>query len=213
MSKDYSELVCAALQQFDVEAARRAAEQAVAAGADARAIIEAATQELRALGDRFHNFEIFLPHLILAGDAMQAVLAVLEPTLPQDQRAKKPKIVLGTVEGDLHDIGKNIVMSMLNVEGFEVHDLGKDVSVERFISKAEEVGADIIATSSLMTVTMPTQRQLEEALKRRGLRGKYQTMVGGGPTTREWAETIGADGWGKDAAEAVATAKRLTSSR
>ena len=117
--------------------------------------------------------------------------------------------MIGTVQGDIHEIGKRIVGTMLEVYGFEVHDLGADVSIETFIEKARELNADIVATSALMTTTMMSQKKLEEALREAGLRDKVKTMVGGAAVTQDWADSIGADGYGQDVTEAVDAAKEL----
>jgi dimethylamine corrinoid protein len=122
---------------------------------------------------------------------------------------KRGRIVVGTVEGDLHDLGKNVVVMMLKAAGFEVFDLGKDVQTNVLVERAQDLDADLIAVSSLMTTTRPYQRELVEELDRLGLRTRFKVLVGGGPVTKEWAEEIGADGYGRDAMEGVAEAKRL----
>lgn len=146
-----------------------------------------------------------------SAEAMKSATRVLTVGLEAGVRlkSKKAKVVLGTVSGDIHDIGKNIVGLLLEANGFEVHDIGKDVQSMRFIEKAEEVGADIIALSSLMTTTRPAQKDVIDLLKAMNLRKKYVVMVGGAPTSREWAEEIGADGWAETANEAVIRAQNL----
>ena len=141
---------------------------------------------------------------------MQDAIDVLDPHIPRKEaKEKKGVVVIGTVEGDIHEIGKRIVATMLEVYGFEVHDLGADVSTEKFIEKAKELKADIVATSALMTTTMVRQKKLEEALKEAGMRDSVKTMVGGAAVTKEWADLIGADGYGQDVTEAVEAAKQL----
>jgi trimethylamine corrinoid protein len=141
---------------------------------------------------------------------MQDAMDVLDPHIPrQDVKEKMGVVVIGTVQGDIHEIGKRIVGTMLEVYGFEVHDLGADVPIETFIEKAKELKADIVATSALMTTTMMSQKKLEEALKEAGMRDSVKTMVGGAAVTQEWADSIGADGYGQDVTEAVEEAKQL----
>ncbi len=201
-----------AITSFDVEATKKAAEEAVKAGIDpTEAVEKALAPGLREVGEKFHRYEVFLPHLVLAGDAMAEAMKVFEPIMTKEQadKLRKGTVVLGTVEGDLHDIGKNVVAMVLKSNGFEVHDIGKDIKTSEFIEKAQNVNADIIGASSLMTTTMPYQRELVEELERLGLRGKFKVVVGGGPVTQEWAKEIGADGWGKDASEAAEVIKKL----
>ncbi|MEM3385747.1 MAG: corrinoid protein [Nitrososphaeria archaeon] len=201
-----------AVENCDVEAAKEIAKKVLEAGIDPiEAIEEGAAKGVRKVGEKFHRGEVFLPHLVLAGDAMTEVVKILEKAIPKEKAAmsKRGIIVIGTVKGDIHDIGKNIVAAYLTAAGFEVHDLGKDVPEDRFIDKALEVNADIIAASALMTITMPAQKELIDELKRRNLREKFKVIVGGGCVFPEWAKEIGADGYGKDAIEAVEIAKKL----
>ena len=201
-----------AILSFDIEAARKAAEETIKAGIDpTEAAKEALIPALREVGNKFHRYEVFLPHLVLAGDAMTEAMNVFEPTMTKEQIAelRRGTVVIGTVEGDLHDIGKNVVAMVLKSEGFVVHDIGKDVKTSEFIDKAQAVNADAIGISSLMTTTIPYQRELVEELERLGLRDKFKVVVGGGPVTAEWAEQIGADGYGRDATEAVKVMKEL----
>ncbi len=154
---------------------------------------------------------MFLPDLVMAGEAMKAATGVLEPELQKGgaRRDVLGRIVLGTVQGDIHEIGKTLVSTMLAASGFEVDDLGVDVPYERFATRAREIGADIVGVSALLTTTMTGQRQVVEALDRHGLRPRVKVIVGGAPVTRAWAEEIGADGYGEDAVAAVAIAKAL----
>jgi len=211
MSKEgYIERLRQAVLNYDEEAAKESAEEALKAGVDpVEAIERGLAAGIREVGEKFHRGEVFLPHVVLAADAMTAATGVLEPAIPKDRGFKRVTIVLGTVEGDIHDIGKNVVAMMMKAAGFNVQDLGKDVKIDVFIEKAKEVNADIIGVSSLMTTTMPYQRELIRELERLGLRERFKVMVGGGPVTREWAENIGADGYGRDAKEAVESAKQL----
>jgi methylmalonyl-CoA mutase cobalamin-binding domain/chain len=141
---------------------------------------------------------VFLPGLVVASEAMMAAVAILEEALPKDQREKKRGVVvLGTVEGDIHDIGKGIIATMLRVHGYEVHDLGRDVPIEQFVAKVSEVNADAVGSSAMMTTTQIGQKKLEQALREAGLRDRVKTMVGGAVATAHWAKRIGADMWGE----------------
>ena len=163
------------------------------------------------VGDRFGCGQLFLPELIQAADVMKAVTDILTEAFPGEGEKKKGKIVIGTVEGDIHDIGKGIVVSLLMAHGFTVYDLGRDVKTETFIQKAVEVDADIIGTSALLTTTMIGQKKLEEELKKAGLRSSFKTIVGGAPVTQRWAKKIGADAYAEDAQDGVKKAKELLS--
>ena len=149
----------------------------------------------------------------MAAEAWEHAMKVIEPKLLAAgvERKKTGRVVIGTVSGDVHSIGKNIVAAMLKMSGFEVFDLGIDVAASAFIMKAEEVGADVIATSALMTTTMPQQKNIIEHLEARGVRDKYCVLVGGGSTNQEWANIIGADGYGRTAGDAVALALKAVS--
>jgi len=163
------------------------------------------------VGEQFALGEMFLPDLVMGGEAMKAAVALLEPEMVRrgSQRASLGTVVLGTVTGDIHEIGKTLVQTMLSATGFQVHDLGVDVPTELFVAKAREVNADIVGLSALLTTTMPAQRLVVQALEREGLRPRVKVIVGGAPVTREWAAAIGADGYGEDAIAAVTLAKAL----
>lgn len=163
------------------------------------------------IGDQFSKGEAFLPELVMAGEAMKAAVSVLEPEMARrgTKRQMEGKVVLATIEGDIHDIGKTLVGTMLSAAGFEVYDLGVDVPITELASKAREVDADIVAVSALLTTTMVKQRDLIEALEDMNLRSGLKVMVGGAPVTRQWADEIGADGYSEDAVGAVAVARRL----
>jgi len=201
-----------AVQGFDSEAAADAARAAVAAKmSPVKAIEEGLAVGLRVIGDKFEAGELWLPHLILGAEAMEAAMKVLEEHMPRDQleSTSRGTVVIGTVEGDIHDLGLRIVASMLRANGFKVYDLGCNAKSLDLIQKAKEVNADIIAASSLMTTTMPFMRDLVEALESAGLRDRFKVLIGGGPVSKEWAKAIGADGYGKDASEAVKVARQL----
>lgn len=161
------------------------------------------------VGERFSDGRMFLPELIMAAAAMQAATDVINEQIPQGASEKHGRIVIGTVKGDMHDIGKTIVASLFKANGFEVKDLGRDVSTEMFIAEAQAFNADIIGTSALLTTTMDGQKTLEEALRKAGLKGRFKTMVGGAPVTQRWAEKIGADAYAENAPDGVKKAKAL----
>ena len=180
--------------------------------ASAEEILEIIGNLMKFIGSQFENEEIFLPDLIgAAGVVKTAIDDVLDPEIRASGSEKKTlgKIVIGTVESDVHSIGKDLVASFLFSNGFDVYNLGVEVTADEFINKAEEVGAKIIGMSSLLTMSMDFQRQVIDELKKRGLRAKYKVIVGGAPTTEEWSEQIGADGWADDAIETVNLVKKL----
>ncbi|MBP7707731.1 MAG: corrinoid protein [Candidatus Aminicenantes bacterium] len=196
----------------DREAAAALAAEAVRSGLDPAEVVEQGyVPGIRKVGELWEQGEYFLPELISSAEAMKAAMAVLEPEFERRHIGARMggKVVIGTVEGDIHDIGKNLVASMLQAGGFEVFDLGADVKLERFVDKAEEVGAGLICLSALLTTTMTNQRRLIGLLQERGLRGKYKVLVGGAPASRRWAEEIGADGYAENAVAAVRQAKAL----
>jgi len=196
----------------DPEQVERLARESLALGIDPlEAINRGFVEGVNHVGEQFGLGEMFLPDLVMGGEAMKAAVAILEPEMKRrgSQRDSLGTVVLGTVKGDIHEIGKTLVMTMLSASGFQVHDLGVDVPVERFVAKVREVRADIVGLSALLTTTMPGQRQVVEALTREGLRAQVKVMVGGAPVSHAWAREIGADGYGEDAMAAVALAKRL----
>jgi trimethylamine corrinoid protein len=164
------------------------------------------------VGDLFDVGTLFIPELILSARAMQDAADIINAAIPENDRQVKGRFVIGTVEGDVHDIGKTIVVSLLKASGFEVRDLGRDVSTDRFIKEAEDFKADIIGSSSLLTTTMPAQKKLEEELRKAGLKERYKTMVGGAPVTQRWANKIGADAFAENATACVRVARELIAS-
>ena len=200
-----------AILNYDIESAKIAANKILEERIDTVAAIKVATKAIREIGEKFHKGILFLPHLVMAGDAMLEASKILEKGISKEKREQlnRGNIVIGTVHGDIHNIGKNIVATMLKSEGFVVYDLGEDVPIERFIEKAKEVDADIIAASSLMTMTMPVIKELIEELERKGLANKFKILIGGGSITQEWANEVGADGYGRDGPEAAEVAKRI----
>ena len=196
----------------EVEDAERLARQAIEQGVDPLdAINQGFVVGVNHVGEGYAAGEMFLPDLVLAGEAMKAAVAVLEPEMKRrgTKRQMLGTVVMGTVEGDIHDIGKTLVATMLSATGFQVYDLGVDVPVETFLEKAREVNADVVGLSALLTTTMVKQKTVIEALEEAGLRRQVKVMVGGAPVTRSWAEEIGADGYSEDAIGAVAVAKEL----
>lgn len=201
-----------AVLEYDKEKAVELAKKALEARIDPiKALDHGLGKGIREVGEKFHRMEVFLPHLVMAAEAMQAASDVLMSALPKEMadKAATGVIVLGTVKGDIHDIGKSLTSTMLSAAGFKVIDLGVDVPVFEFIRKAKDAKADIIAMSALMTTTAAEQRDLVEELKRKGERNNFKVLVGGGAVSDEWAEEIGADGYGSDMREAVEVAKRL----
>jgi len=187
----------------------------IAEGISASVIVnQGLTAGIRVLGDRFEKGEAFLPELAVAAEIMKQALAFLEPHLARNGNEEGlGTIVIGTVQGDIHDIGKSIVATMLTVAGFTVYDLGTDVSPEAFVTKAQEVNAHIIAMSALLTTTMERMQETIDLIERKNLKDQVKVMVGGAPVSQQFAEKIGADGYGVDFNQAVAIAKRITSHR
>ncbi|MBC8247639.1 MAG: cobalamin B12-binding domain-containing protein, partial [Deltaproteobacteria bacterium] len=173
-------------------------------GFDPHEMISALTETMNKLGEMFSRLEIFLPQLVLAGEALTTVVDIIRPKIMEsgEPGPSRGKVVLGVAKGDMHEIGKNIVKLLLETNGFEVKDLGYDVDSLTFIKEAEAMEADIIGVSSLMTTTMPGQKEIIELLKDKGLRDRYKVVIGGAPTGQEWANIIGADLYCKDATSA-----------
>jgi corrinoid protein of di/trimethylamine methyltransferase len=194
------------------DTASELAQLAVAAGmAPLDAINNGYVPGMHAVGEQFARGQMFLPDMMASAEAMRAAMAVLDPELKKlgTERPMAGVVVLGTTKGDIHEIGKILVGTLLSANGFRVHDLGVDVAGEKFALKARELNADIVGVSALLTTTMRNQRGVVEALEKAGLRAKVKVMVGGAPVTRKWAEEIGADGYAKDAMSAVALARSL----
>lgn len=194
------------------EVAVELAKRALAEGLDPlEALNEGYIRGVNYVGQQFACGEMYLPELVGAGEAMKSAIAVLEPEMTRrgSSRSILGKVVIGTVEGDIHDIGKSLVGTMLSSSGFQVYDLGVDVPILSFVEKAREVDADIVGLSALLTTTMVKQKTIVNALKEAGLRPKVKVMVGGAPVTHGWAEEIGAEGYSEDAVGAVAVAKKI----
>jgi len=189
----------------------RAIESALAEGLDPVEIIEKGLSVgMLEMGNKFEDGEVFLPQVMMAAALMTKLVEVAKKEIKSGEvTSKSGKIVLGTVEGDVHDIGKNIVKILLQANGFEVYDLGRDAPLTSFIEKTKEVNADIVASSALMTATMQGQAALEGMLREAGIRDRIKTMVGGAPCTDHWAKKIGADAYAENASEAVNKAREL----
>jgi len=190
----------------DPDAAMDLATEALAAGVDPVAAIDQGyVPGIRLVGEQFRSGEMFLPDMMAAAVAMQKAIAILEPEMVARsvQREVLGRVVIGTVKGDIHEIGKNLVGMMLMANGFEVHDLGVNVTPEQFVEKVREVDANVVGMSALLTTTMVGQRAVIQALSDAGLRDRVKVIIGGAPVTRTWADEIGADGYSEDAAGAV----------
>ena len=212
MSEELFKQMAQAVIEGDDEEAASLAQQALDQGvAPLDAINKGFTPGMDEVGELYSTGEYFLPDLILGGEAMKTALAVLEPALKASGQSREVLgvVVLGTVKGDIHEIGKSLVGSMLAANGFEVYDVGIDIEASEFVAKAQEVKADIVALSALLTTTMLHQRDVIEHLAEAGLRERVKVMVGGSPVTQGWADQIGADGFAEDAANAVVVAKKL----
>jgi corrinoid protein of di/trimethylamine methyltransferase len=199
-----------AVTEADQDLVKSVVEEALAEGIDAAELLEKGfVPGIAEVGEKFENEEIFLPALFLSSEAMKLAADLCNRAIKSDEITSKGVVVLGTVQGDIHDIGKSIVASFLAASGFTVHDLGRDVSAEDFVDKATEENADVIATSALLTTTIKAQLHLEEVLKEKSLKGKIKTIVGGVPVNQAWADKIGADGYAEDASGAARKIKEL----
>jgi methylmalonyl-CoA mutase cobalamin-binding domain/chain len=201
-----------AIIDLDSETSRRIAEEAVKQKLDGRRLIQEGVQEgLKVIGKKFSEYEIFLSDMIAAADVAKAALEIILPSLSETEAefVRKGRVVIGTVKGDIHDIGKNIVAALLTASGFEVFDIGVDVDVPFFLEKAEEVKASIIAMSALFTAALPYQKEVIDFLEAANARERYYVIIGGGAVTPQWAEEIKADGYGKTAGDAVELCRQL----
>jgi corrinoid protein of di/trimethylamine methyltransferase len=211
MSEELFQKLAQAVIEGEPEDAEALARQALEQGADPLACINQGLMKgIHKVGELFSNGDYFLPELIIGADAMKSALDVLEPTLKGDQKREVVgRVVIGTVKGDLHEIGKTLVATMLTANGFQVTDIGVDKDVSVFITAIQENNADIVGASALLTTTMLQQKALVEAITAAGLREKVKIMIGGAPVTENFAKEIGADGYAEDAISAVDLALRL----
>ncbi|WP_027715432.1 corrinoid protein [Desulfuromonas sp. TF] len=195
---------------LDEDLAVSAAREAIDAGLDAfDAITNGLVVGMNKAGNLYDEEEYFVPELLICSDALYAALDILKPHIKLQKDEEKIGCVIGVVEGDTHDIGKNLVKIMLDVAGFEIHDLGRNVPLADFVEKAKEVGAQMICLSTLMTTTMDGMSTVVEMLKEEGIRDRFKVLVGGGPISQAFADRIGADGYADNAANAVRVAKQL----
>lgn len=214
MEKEIFEELRKAVVEGDVEKAKETAKKALDAKIDpVEAITNGLAKGTKDVGDKFSSGEAFLADLIMAGEAMKGGMSLLLPKIRESKTERRTlgKVIIGTVSGDIHSIGKDIVATLLEAEGFEVINLGEDVPTEKFIEKVKEHKPHILGLSSLLTATMPMQKEVVDKLKKFGLKQKVKVIIGGAPTTLEWAREIDADGWAGDAISAVNLAKRLIS--
>ena len=212
MSEELFNAMAQSIIDGDEDIAVELANKAIAAGIDPlQAITDGFVKGVNQVGESFARGEAFLPELVMAGEAMKAAVAALDPEMQKrgTQRQILGRVVLATVEGDIHEIGKTLVGTMLSASGFEVVDMGVDVSAAKILAKVKEVGANLVGLSALLTTTMVKQKEVIDVLDKEGLRRTVKVMVGGAPVTRDWVQKIEADGYSEDAIGAVAVAKQL----
>lgn len=191
------------VKRGDIDKSQELARKLISQGTDPFLAISSLTEVMSEVGEKFSRLEIFLPEMMKSGKAMATAVEVFSLNLKAGESgAKKGKVIIGTVKGDLHEIGKDIVKLMLEANGFEVKDLGYDVDSMNIIKEAQAIGADIIGLSSLMTTTMPHQKEVIDLLRDKGIRDKFKVVIGGAPTTQKWADEIGADLYCYDAGSA-----------
>ena len=199
-----------AILEGDAKGAKAATEEALAANVDPMELVtKYMVPAMDEVGKRFECEEYFVPELLISARAMKGALALIRPLLAAQGTEPLGRVAIGTVKGDLHDIGKNLVASMLEGGGFEVVDLGADVSPEKFVAAVQEKGVNIVCLSALLTVTMPAMKTTIEALRAAGVREKVKVLVGGAPVTSQYAAEIGADGYGENAISAVSLARKM----
>ena len=212
MSKEIFEKLTSSIIMGEPEATVEATQEALAAGIEPMDIIRQGLMPgMNVVGEKFSRGEYYLPDLIIAADGMRQAMELLEPELHARHQTLESAgtVVIGTVKGDIHEIGKSLVATMLSANGFKVIDLGVDVPTQKFVDKVKETGADMVGLSALLTTTMTVQREVIQALTVAGIRENVKVIVGGAPVTRGWAKDIGADGFAEDAMGAVAVAKQL----
>ena len=194
----------------DAEKTAKLAHEALNTGIDAYdAIMEGCAEGMKVVSNKYETGEMYVPEILLSAEAMYAAIDILKPHLKVEKAAAQLKVVIGVVEGDIHDIGKNLVRIMLDASGFKLFDMGRDVPVKDMAAKAANEGAQVVAISTLMTTTMPNMKRVVDELKALGVKDKVKVLIGGAPTSEEFAKSIGADAWAKDATAAIKVAQRL----
>ncbi len=212
MSHELLSLMTSKLIDGDIEGVRAAAARCLEAGLPPLAIIDGGLMPgMREVGERYASGEFYLPNLIVAAAGMKKAMALLDPALKARHEARETSagVVIGTVKGDIHEIGKSIVATLLTAHGYAVHDLGVDVPAQRFVETVQQTGARLVGLSALLTTTMPAQRRVVEAFEQAGLRDQVKIMIGGAPVSDRWCAEIGADGYADSAVTAVALAGQL----
>lgn len=202
--------------EMETNLAEQAAKEAMTAGIDPIvAINEGLAKGMKIVSDLFDEGEAFVPHLLVAAEAFESAVAILTRSMTKETKnmASQGRVLIHTVQGDIHDIGKNIVTTMLSASGFEVFDLGRDIPVEEVVGKAKKLKVDIIAGAALMTTTMPAQKDIVRLLEEEGIRDRFKLLFGGAPVSAEWVQSIGADGYAECASDAVEMAKALMAAR
>ncbi|WP_457611935.1 cobalamin B12-binding domain-containing protein [Methanocaldococcus sp.] len=214
MSAEILNKLAESVVNLDENGALSAAHDALKAGIPAQvAIMDGLCKGMRIVGDKYEKKEYFIPEVLMASNVMNKAIDVLKPHVKVDKDSISAKVVIGVVEGDIHEIGKNIVAIMLEAGGFEVHDLGRNVPCEKFVDYAIEIDADIIVMSTMMTTTMYNMKKVIDLLKERGVRDRFIVMIGGGPVSHAFAKEIGADAYTENANEALKVAKELYKKR
>ena len=215
MSKQILDKLQSCIENLDAGLAKEASNEAVAASIPLGPSLEALTKGIATISSAFDDGDMFIPQLILAGKAFETAAGILTARVSAEERAasSKGKVLMHTVQGDIHSIGKNICVILFKASGYEVIDAGVDVPVQDIVDKAEELGVDIIGGSALMTTTMPAQRDIINLLKEKDIRDKYIVLFGGAPTSQEWVNKIGADGWASTAPGSVRVADELMARR
>jgi len=207
---DWIKDISASLETGDAERVAVLTKQALDSGIQAATVLnQGLILGMNRIGEKFKNHDIFLPDVLLAAKAMYKGLDLLKPLMIKDGIPVRGKVIIGSIQGDLHDIGKNLVAIMLKGAGFEIFDLGNDVAPEKFVAAAQKENAQVIGLSALLTTTMPGMRKVVDLLKEKGLAGRVKVIIGGAPVTDEFRREIGADAYGYDAASAVDKVKQL----
>ena len=215
MSENVMSQLSEAIKTYNIEAAEKSARQALELKMDPfEVIVKALTPAIEEVGQRFEKGEIFLPHLVIAGDAMIAAINILKRDMSSEElvATRKGQVVIGTVKGDVHNIGKNIIGIMLTAAGYNVIDLGIDVEPSKFVDEADKNKADVIAVSALMTFTAQNMKMVQEYLEMEGMRDRFKLIFGGGPLNEKWAKEMGADAYAPDSKTAVLAVNGLMGS-